>query len=101
MKVNVIKSSKNWFSSNETGAVFHVTSKYHGVEDVMLMIVNMGEGNGTSFLNLETGMKWDVLNEGRIATKISEIGFTLTINDLHASGKYTFTKVKAELNVEV
>ena len=101
MKVNVIKSTKGKFSNLEAGAVLHVTSTYHGVDDAVLMVVNMGEGKGFSLLNLETGMKWDVLNEGSVESRIHENGLRTTINDIHASGKYTFTKANAEMTVEI
>lgn len=100
MKVNVTKSTKGKFSALEAGTVLHVTSTYHGVEDKVLMVVNMGEGKGFSLLDLETGIKSDLMTS-RLENKIYEDGLTQTINELDASGKYIFTKVKAELNVEV
>lgn len=101
MKVNVTKSTKGKFSNLEAGTVLHVSSTYHGLSDSVLMVVNMMDGNNFTLINLEKGMKWEVLDEGRIPTIISQVGLTETINQLQASGKYDFTEVKAELNVEV
>lgn len=101
MKINVQKSTKRKFTALEAGTVLYVTSTYHGVEDATLMVVNMNNGSGFSLLNLETGMKWDVINNGRIEAKIFEDSLVTVINDLHESGKYTFTKVNAEMNVEI
>jgi len=101
MKINVQKSTKRKFMALEAGTVLYVTSTYHGAQDVTLMVVNMHNGSGFSLLNLETGMKWDAINNGRIEAKIFEQGLVSTINDLQESGKYNFTKVNAEMTVKI
>ena len=101
MKINVTKSTKGKFSTLQAGTVLHVTSTYHGAQDVTLMVVNMHNGSGLSLLNLETGMKWETINNGRIEVKIFEQGLVSTINELQESGKYNFTKVNAEMTITI
>lgn len=101
MKINVQKSTTRKFTALEAGTVLYVTSTYFGAQDVTLMVVNMHNGSGFSLLNLETGMKWDVINNGRVEAKIFEQGLVSTINELQESGKYNFTKVNAEMNITI